>query len=77
MKLIYGHNLVRQGIATIFVNTECDSLKYENAAEKGTQAAKLFTEVLNFNKVFTYTDLSHREIIEEMHHLKQISVKAD
>ena len=35
LKLIYAHNIVRRGIAAIFVNTQCDSCEYPDAVEKG------------------------------------------
>ena len=77
MKLIYQHKLVRKGIAAIFVNTECDGYKYENAIEKGSHAARIFNEVLNFDEVTTYTNLSYHKIQERMKKLKETSMKVD
>ena len=73
LKLIYSHNIIRKGIASIFVNTRCDKCIYPDAVEKGNLAARIFTDALNFNKVTTYTDLTFKEIVDEMEALKKIS----
>ena len=56
LKLIYAYNIVQKSIAHIFVNTECNGLEYDNATEKGIQASKMFTEVLQFKEVSVFTD---------------------
>ena len=57
-KLIYSYNVVQESIAYIFINTECDGLVYKEAYKKGNDAAKIFSDVLEFTEVSTFIDLS-------------------
>ena len=62
-KLIYSYNVVQESIAYIFINTECDGLVYKDANEKGLKAATIFSEVLEFTEVSTFTDLPREKIL--------------
>ena len=70
-KLIYSYNVVQESIAYIFINTECDGLPYEDAEKKGLKAYKIFSEVLNFTEVNTFTNLPKKKIIEKLENLKK------
>ena len=70
-KLIYSYNVVQESIAYIFINTECDGLPYEDADKKGLKAYKIFSEVLNFTEVNTFTNCPRDKIIEKLENLKR------
>ena len=74
-KLIYSYNVVKESIAYIFINTECNGLPYENDAKnaklRGKKAYKIFSEVLEFTEVNTFTNLSRDKIIEKLKNLEE------
>ena len=74
LNLIYSHNLVTRTIAYIFINTGCSDVKYKNADERGRKAVELFQEVLGFEQIRTYTNMTKMAIIDE---LNAIQTKAD
>ena len=69
-KLIYSYNVVQESIAYIFVNSHCDGLVYKDASKKGIDASKIFSEVLKYTEVSTFTNLTKENIIEKLKHLK-------
>ena len=75
LRLLYSHNIVQQSIAYIFVNTECNGLPYEQAREKGLQASKAFSEVLQFQEVTVFTDQSYKKIEDLLVGLRDRSQK--
>ena len=48
LNMIFSHNIVTHSVAYIFINTEARGNTYYNAEEKGKQAIKFFTDVLDF-----------------------------
>ena len=71
-KLIYSYNVVKESIAYIFINTECNGLPYKNDAKnKGKKAYKIFSEVLEFTEVNTFTNLPRDKIIEKLKNLEE------
>ena len=63
INLFYAHNIVTESIAYIFVNTESKGLQYKNAVQRGESAHELFNNILEFQVVVVFTDLSKTEII--------------
>ena len=73
IKLVYDNNLLATSKACIFVNTECKSFTYENAVEKGIQAARIFNQFIKFSEVSVYTDYNLQKISEKLQQLKDLS----
>ena len=70
LKIFYANNIVQKSIAYIFINTKMNGLIYKDAIKKGTQAAKIFSEVLAFTETSIYTDVKRNEIIKKLEDLK-------
>ena len=70
LNLLYGHNLVTDSIAYIFVNTESKGLPFKNAVGRGKYAEQLFKEILEFKHVEVFTNLTKVEIIEKLNFLQ-------
>ena len=68
--LSYKHNFVTESIAYIFVNSGCKELEYKAYQDKGKNTQKLFKDILEFNQVQVFEDLSKKEIIEQLEDLK-------
>ena len=70
LKIFYANNIVQKSIAYIFINTKMNGLLYKDAITKGTQAAKIFSEVLEFSETCIYTDIKRNKIIKKLDDLK-------
>ena len=62
LRLMYSYNKVTRKIAHIFVNTKCLEQEYKNSHEGGAQAYQLFDDILQFDQVFKYKDLSTEKL---------------
>ena len=69
LNLFYGHHMVTDSFAYIFVNTESKGLPYKNAAGRGKHAEELFRDVLKFKHVEVFTNLTKEEIIQKLEYL--------
>ena len=70
MNMILDHNVITHSVAYIFVNTECKGNPYSRAEEKGADAIKIFTDVLNFEEVELFTNLSKSQVVEKLGELR-------
>ena len=68
--LSYKHNFVTESIAYIFVNRGCKELEYKAYQDKGKNTEELYKDILKFNQVKVFEDLSKKEIIEQLEGLK-------
>ena len=64
--MTFDNNIVTRSIAYIFVNSECNGLKFEASTIKAGMAYKLFKESLKFDEVTTFEDRNKQEIIQEI-----------
>ena len=71
INLFYAHNLVTETVAYIFVNTESLGLPYKNAVGRGKSALALFKDILEFEHVEVFTDLTKSNIIEKLEELQE------
>ena len=53
----------------------CTVFDYFHAESKGKEAVKLFKDVLGFQDVEQFVDLTRSEIVEKLGELKQIATK--
>ena len=77
VKLFYEHNIVNNAKTTafIFVATRNEFGIYEKAIEKGEIARKLFEEVLEFQEVEVFVDMTQDQMAEKMTYLKELAFK--
>ena len=68
--LSYKHNFVTKSISYIFVNKGCKELEYKAYQEKGKMTREVFEDILEFNQVQVFENLSKKEIIEQLEDLK-------
>ena len=52
------------------MNRGCKELEYKAYQDKGKNSQKLFKDILEFNQVRVFEDLSKKEIIEQLEDLK-------
>ena len=68
---MYNYNKVTRKIAHIFVNTKCLEQEYRNSQEGGAQAYQLFDDILQFDQVFKYKDLSTEKLKKVFQRIKK------
>ena len=62
LRLMYNYNKVTKKIAYVFVNSGCLEEEYKNSDEKGAEAYRLFDDVLEFDYVQKFRDLSSEKM---------------
>ena len=58
LRLMYNYNKVTKKIAYVFVNSACLEEEFKNSDEKGSEAYRLFDDILEFDNVQKFRDLS-------------------